>query len=156
LRGPLDHRAEAVVLDARDLGAELRRERFRWRDLAKLTSLRRALRLIQRADPEAHGLHRKAALLEPRDELGGEHRQLVGPHARGDLHREDAALEGPWARAICDPRTDRGAPFADRDGEALLGEAIFARAIEELLERLGRIEARSSALFPTKRHPSRE
>jgi hypothetical protein len=77
---------------------------------------------------------------QPRDELGSEHLELVRPDARGDLHEEDAALERDRVGAVRDARADDDLPFAHRDRRSALGEAIFAGAIEEILERLGGVE----------------
>jgi len=81
-----------------------------------------------------------ASNTQPRDELGGEHLQLVRPHARRDLHEQDAAFERDGVRAIGDPRPHDDLPFAHGDRRPALREAIFPGAIEQILERLGRVE----------------
>jgi len=68
-RGCLDHGAQAVVGDARDFFAELRGERFRRGDFAERTTLRRPLRLIERAHAEAERIDGEATRSETRDQL---------------------------------------------------------------------------------------
>jgi hypothetical protein len=77
---------------------------------------------------------------EARHELRRQHRQLVRPDAGGDFHEQDAALERDRVRAIGDAGTDHQLPFAHRDGWPATREAVFTRAIEQRLDRLGGVE----------------
>jgi len=81
-----------------------------------------------------------ASHAEPRDELRGEHLQLVGPHARRDLHEEDATLERDGVGAVGDSRSHDDLPLAHGDRRPALGKPIFSGAIEQILDRLRCVE----------------
>jgi hypothetical protein len=144
----LDRGAELVVFDAADRALELRTERCRRGHLPILPALGDPLDDVDRTDAESERLHVETTLRQPRDQLRCEHRQLVRPHARRDLDDEDLSLERDRPRAIGDPRADGRTPFGERDRQRLLREAMLAHALQDLVERLRRLEASALPSFP--------
>jgi hypothetical protein len=136
----LDDSAEIGIGDLRDRGLQLGAQRDGRRDDARGATLGRALRRIERSDPEAQLIDGVTAQAEARDELRSKHLQLVGPDAGGHLHEQDAALERDGMRTVGDPGADGELPLAHRDGRAAPGKAILARAIEQIDHRLGSVE----------------
>ena len=132
-----DRFAKLVVGDAGDLVGELGRKRGGGRDAAGDASLGRAGRGLDRADAEAELADLDAGRAKAREERVAEHRELAGPDARGGADRENAALEGGRLGPIGDASADRFAPDAGRDRIAMEGEAIFAGAADDAVDRLG-------------------
>jgi hypothetical protein len=124
----------------RDGGGELGAQRDGRRHDARGAALRRPLRRVERTHPEAQLVDGVAAHAQARHQLRRQHLQLVRPDAGRDLDQQDAALEAHGMRAIGDARPHRQLPLAHRDRGAPAREAVLARAIEEILHRLGRVE----------------
>jgi hypothetical protein len=146
-RRALDHRSELVVLDGRERAFHLRLERRGRRDLPVIPSRRDPFDHVERPDAEAEALHFDAGrsvcrgFRELLDDLRCEHRELVRPDARDDLHDEQAALERDGTRPVRDARADGRAPAREGNRQLLSSEAIFTRSFEHVLERFRSVEA---------------
>lgn len=118
---------------------EILRQARRRRDRAGDAGFGALLRERRLADAETQARHLDAAFAQARADVVGEHRELVGPHARGDPQQQRAVLQGEGLRAIGDARADGVTPHAgvERRAGARVGEPGLARAIEDGLERLG-------------------
>jgi hypothetical protein len=139
-RGLLDRSAEIVVGDLRDRRPEIRRKRYGRGDSADPPPFGWTLDDVQRADAKAQTIDREASLFEPKEELGREELELVGPHARGDSDDERTPLDGDRPRARGDARSDGGAPLAQRKRRSPATEAILAGPLDEIFDGLGRVE----------------
>jgi hypothetical protein len=134
----LDGPAELRVGHGRQLPRQLFGDLPRDGDRASDPALGWALDGRDRPHAEAELLRDHAALLQPRADLVGEERQLVGPHARRHPQEERAILERQGKRTLGDPVSHGVPPQCGRDRLSRTGEAIFAGPVEDLPERLGR------------------
>jgi hypothetical protein len=100
-------------------------------------------RRVDRADAEAQLVDHHAVLAQAGDEGGRQERQLRGPHARGRLHDEDAALDGDGLGAVGDAHAHGLAPHVLRDGRPGRGEAILPRPGDDPVDSLRDPEVRT-------------
>jgi hypothetical protein len=133
--GEGDRLAELDVFDLGDRARDSRVEGDGTRDLGGAT-LGQVRGRVDGADSEAEGAQFDSRTPEAGKEGVGKERELGRPHARRRPDDEDSIFDCDRAGPFRDPRADRGRPDVGRDRCAARGEAIFARAGEDVLDRL--------------------